>query len=378
MTSRELVKATLEFRNKTGRVPRQLWNLRWAEIHHGEELDAIKRDFPDDIGYVHVDYAEQTIAQGEQARPGVYTDEWGCKFINIQDGVVGEVKEPQIPAGDEGWESFESVHIPTEQLSFDVAQVSAECPKTDRFVMGGFCPRPFEQLQFIRGTENLYMDLLDPPENMLKFMRRMHEFYCAGLEKWAQTDVDALPFMDDWGSQKSLLIAPSLWREIFKPMYKDYIDIAHSAGKKCFMHSDGHILAVIPDLIELGLDALNSQIFCMGVQNLAPFKGKITFWGEIDRQYLLARGTPEEITAAVRLVRDTLWADGGCIAQMEFGAGGRTENVRRAFEAWDSRRIRRPCLFIGVGGPGTKLPLHISQPLKPVHDTALTKNMLDI
>ncbi len=69
-------------------------------------------------------------------------------------------------------------------------------------------------------------------------------------------------------------------------------EIAHAAGKKLFMHSDGHILAIYPDLVEIGIDAVNSQIFCMGVEKLAPFAGRITFWGEIDRQHLLAHATP--------------------------------------------------------------------------------------
>ena len=100
---------------------------------------------------------------------------------------------------------------------------------------------------------------------MQKFMKEMHSFYCELLEEWAKTEIDALMFMDDWGSQSSLLINPSLWREIFKPMYKDYIDIAKRYHKKAFMHSDGYILDILPDLAEMGLDAVNSQIFCIGL-----------------------------------------------------------------------------------------------------------------
>ena len=49
MTSRELVNRTLEFRNRDGRVPRQLWTLPWAEIHHPEKLEKLCRDFEWDI-----------------------------------------------------------------------------------------------------------------------------------------------------------------------------------------------------------------------------------------------------------------------------------------------------------------------------------------
>ena len=147
--------------------------------------------------------------------------------------------------------------------------------------------------------------------------------------------VDGVMFHDDWGSQRSLLISPKMWRQYFKPLYQQYIDIAHSHGKKISMHSDGYTLDIIPDLIEMGLDALNTQIFCIGVDKLAPFKGKITFWGEICRQHLLPYGTVEEVKSAVRQVYDTLWDNGGCIAQCEFGAGAKPENVAAVFETWD-------------------------------------------
>ena len=145
-------------------------------------------------------------------------------------------------------------------------------------------------------------------------------------------------YVDDWGSQNDLLIHPDLWDEFFKPMYRDYIQIAHSHGKKMFMHSDGHILRIIPKLIDLGLDVLNSQIFCMGIENLEQFAGKITFWGEIDRQHLLCTGTLEEIDNAVEKVYKTLWKDGGCIAQCEFGPGGKPDNVYRLYEKWTQVR----------------------------------------
>jgi hypothetical protein len=102
-----------------------------------------------------------------------------------------------------------------------------------------------------------------------------------------------------------------------------------------FMHSDGHIVAIIPELIDLGLDALNSQLFCMGLDELSRFRGMLTFWGEIDRQHLLPRGTRNDIRTAVHSVREALWAAGGCIAQCEFGAGADPDNVFTVFETWD-------------------------------------------
>ena len=75
-----------------------------------------------------------------------------------------------------------------------------------------------------------------------------------------------------------------LWRRIFKPLYREYAAVARHFRKKIFIHSDGLILDILGDLFEIGYDAVNSQIFCMGIDRLRSFRGKITFWGEIDRQ----------------------------------------------------------------------------------------------
>lgn len=339
MTSRELVLETLEFRNKNERIPRHMWTLPWSQINHGEMVTKINTEYPDDFEVAPEVLAEKTIEEGNEYEVGEYKDRWGCLFTNIHEGIIGEVKAP-IVNGEE-WEDVDNIHIPAEQLTFDRDAVNEFCKNTDKFVFAAPCPRPFEQLQFIRGTEELYMDLMDMPDKMKSFLKDMHVFYCQLLEEWAKTDVDALRFMDDWGSQNSLLINPQMWREIFKPMYQDYINIAKKYGKKIFMHSDGNTLQIIPDLIEMGLDALNAQIFCIGVENLAPFAGKLTFWGEIDRQHLLVEGTTEDIANAVKKVYETLWSDGGCIAQCEFGPGANPENVYEVFHTWEELTTNR-------------------------------------
>lgn len=329
MNSRHLVLSTLDMANP-GRAPRELWLLPWTTKRFQREIDSIRADYPPDTIGVPGYLTQKTISQGDPYAIGTYTDEWGCEFTNIQEGVIGEVKHPIIR--DPDWEDADLVHIPRELLSIDRERVNAFCRDNDaKFRFGGCCPRPFEQLQFLRGTVELYMDLMEPPAGMLRFIERMHAFYCELLELWAKTDVDCLNMMDDWGSQNGLLIPPRVWRSIFKPMYKDYIDIAHRAGKRMFMHSDGHTLAIYPDLIEMGLDAFNSQLFCIGVDKLARFKGQITFWGEIDRQHLLPNGTTQDIENAVALVKDTLWSNGGCIAQCEFGPSAKPENVRQVY-----------------------------------------------
>lgn len=335
MTGKELVLKTLEGKN-TARAPRQLWLLPWALNNHKEKIDKILKDFPADICGVGAAQKEpDKLEKGDAYGIGTYTDPWGCEFVNIQKGVIGEVKNPLVK--DEDWNDVNKIHIPEEWLSFDIAEANENRKKyvKDKFVIGGCCPRPFEQLQFIRGTENLYIDLMTKPKKFMAFLEKMHDFYCRLAEKWCKTDIDGLQFMDDWGSQNALLINPVTWKEIFMPMYKDYIAIAHKHGKKAFMHSDGHTLSIIPHLIDIGLDAFNTQIFCIGVEKLKQFKGKITFWGEIDRQHLLVKGTKADIQNAVKSVYNNLYDNGYCIAQCEFGAGANPDNVYEVFKIWE-------------------------------------------
>jgi uroporphyrinogen decarboxylase len=328
---RNLVIKTLEF-DQPWRVPRQLWVLPWAEYHYPVELEHIHRQFPDDIITAPGFLSDPPKTIGRQYEVGVFVDEWGCTFENLQRGVIGQVKDPLVKK----WEDLDKLRPPLGNLSVDIRQVNAFCRGTDKFVLGGCCPRPFERMQFLRRSEQLYVDIAEQPSEFFELLSTVHQFFLKELELWASSDVDGLSFMDDWGSQRSLLISPHQWRMLFKPLYKEYIDIAHAHGKKAFMHSDGYTAAIIPDLIEIGLDALNTQIFTMDIDELGSrFRGKITFWGELDRQNLLPYGSVSDIQTAVERVFNAFWEHGGAIAQCEFGAGSRPENVLKMFEVWE-------------------------------------------
>ena len=91
----------------------------------------------------------------------------------------------------------------------------------------------------------------------------VHEYFQKQEELWLQAEVDAIHIADDWGTQQSLLISPDMWREYFKPCYREYCEMAHRHGKLVLMHSDGYILDILDDLVEIGVDAVNSQLQCM-------------------------------------------------------------------------------------------------------------------
>jgi len=340
MTSRERVRRALRFESPD-RAPRELWALPGIAMFRRDEMDALLARYPSDFAspaVAHgtgpdVRYGTGYRSRGTPAVVGTYVDEWGCPFTVAEPGVIGEVKAP--PLAD--WSALAQLRPPDEMLELaDFSRVDAGCAATDKYVLAGTTVRPFERMQFLRGSEALFMDLAWGPAELLRLRDLVHEFFLREIECWVHTDVDAISFMDDWGSQRGLLISPKMWREFFRPLYVEYVDLIHGAGKQVFFHSDGHIFDVIPDLIEIGVDALNSQLFCMDIEEIGRrFRGRITFWGEIDRQQVLPFGAPADVTAAVRRVRAALDDDrGGVIAQCEWGNDVPAENVAAVFEAW--------------------------------------------
>jgi hypothetical protein len=330
MTSRALVRRTLEF-DAPLRVPRQAWVLPWAEARYPEWVARLREEFPDDLMAAPQLYRTALPVVGSRYEKGLYVDEWGCRFHNVHGGVIGIVHEPVI--GD--WSQLEHFHAPDAVLTVDTDAVNAFCRGTEGFTLAGTLVRPFERLCFIRTMEQAMVDLAEQTPDLIELLRRIHEHYVREVEVWARTDVDAIMIMDDWGTQRGMMVAPRVFRRYFRPMYEDYVAIARRYGKFVFMHSDGNILDIMEDLIAVGVQAINSQVACMGVEELGRrFKGRMTFWGEIDRQDLLAFGTMDQVAMAVREVREHLYANGGVIAQCEFGPGAVPENVLHVFRTW--------------------------------------------
>lgn len=332
MTPRERVIRALEF-DSPDRAPRDLWMLPRVERRRGADVEALKRKYPLDFFPLPDCYGRSSRVHGEVGQVGTYIDEWGCEFSVLQQGIVGEVKRP--PLAD--WSRLDEWSPPWELLDgADVDKANAACKATEKFVQAGTHVRPFERMQFLRGTENLLVDLMVRPPELERLRDLIHEFNLREIEIWTETDVDAVFFMDDWGSQNGLLIDPRMWREFFKPMYKGYCDLIKGAGKKVMFHSDGNIFEIYSDLIELGVDAVNSQLFCMDIAEIGRrFKGRITFWGEISRQMTLPFGTIDDVRTAVRRVRSALDDGiGGVIAQCEWGVDDPIENIETVYETW--------------------------------------------
>ena len=327
LTPRERVIRTLRFQG-VDRPARDVWVLPAAYFGREEALQAILDQYPSDFGSSGY---KNPVDESALYQPGEWTDEWGSRWVNVQAGMIGEVKYPAI----DDWGKLAHWKPPYHLLGKGFDDVNRTCAESDRFIHLGM-PRPWERLQFVRGPANAYMDLAWGTKEIFTLLDMIHDYDMRHLEYVVRTDVDAVAFMDDWGSEKALLISPKMWVEYFKPLYKDYCDLAKAHGKFVFMHSDGYIMDIYEHLIEIGVDAINSQLFIMPIEEIGRrLKGRITFWGELDRQQILPFGTPEDVRAGVERVKAALWDNrGGIIAQAEFNKGYPLENIRSFFEAW--------------------------------------------
>ena len=333
------MKACLEFAGPD-RAPRDLWALPYVGRFQREELEAMQREFPMDIAGAQLRPGPDDSGVDPLAQPGEYTDEWGSVWRLAEAGVVGEVKMPALAE----WSSLKGFEPPWHLIrNRDLPYLNDRCEEGTQFVLSG-AARPFERMQFLRGTESLFMDIAYDSPELHRLMGIVHEFCLEDVKWWCASQVDAVVLMDDWGATKSLLISPETWRRLFKPLYQAYCELIHAAGKHVFFHTDGFTRPIIGDLIDVGVDAINCQLFTMDIEELGrEFKGKVTFWGEIDRQWVLPFGTPADVREAVARVRRAFDdGQGGVIAQSEWGKYNPTENIRAVYEAWGEETGGRP------------------------------------
>ncbi len=333
MNSREIVKKALNF-EETERIPvENTIELYKKYFNYGSSDKSDGEEFVNDIGYPEYSYGKGK-ADGIPYIGGAYIDEWGCTWNAGEDTVKGEVKFPIIT----DWRKLDTFQPPWSVLEkADLSGVNRQCEQSEKFMIHMWGTEPFQRMQYLRGTEALFMDLAYGDIEIFKLRDMVHEYYMKEVELWTNTDVDAIHLEDDWGTQQSLLISPNLWREFFKPIYKDYCDLARSKGKYVVMHSDGYIMEIIPDLIEIGVNAINAQLDCMDIDKIAEqFHGKIAIWGGFDRQYLLPFGTVEEVRKEVRRIANAFfkYKRTGIIGQCFWDKGGKEENIYAVYDEW--------------------------------------------
>lgn len=169
----------------------------------------------------------------------------------------------------------------------------------------------------LRGMELLLEDLLLRPEFAAALFDCITAIRCKQARMLAQAGVDVLVLGDDVAMQEGMLLSPAMWREWLYPRLAQVIHAARSRRPDLLIlyHSDGDLRAIIPDLIDIGVDILNPvQPECMDPAGLKKEYGdRLSFWGTIATQTTMPFGTPEQVKDEVRRRIETVGQGGGLL-----------------------------------------------------------------
>jgi uroporphyrinogen decarboxylase len=189
--------------------------------------------------------------------------------------------------------------------------------RRQRASMGELACTVFEQSWYLRGLENLLTDMVMRPEMAEVLLDRMTQLRCVQARTLAQAGVDILRLGDDVSTQRGMLMSVSMWRQWLKARLAAVISAARAVKPDIlvFYHSDGDCRAIVPELIEIGVDILNPvQPECMDPAEMKRLYGdRLAFWGTMGTQTTFPFGTPDEVRRVVRERIRTVGAGGGLL-----------------------------------------------------------------
>ena len=333
LSSRERVVRAIHF-GKPDRPPISHAILPSAQYHYGDALKEITDAVPEDFGW-HLlpDLPKDKLPP--LYKKGTNNDDFGTVWKVTVEGRCGIPIEVPIGADWSNYDEYEwppvfSAGVPRYRLySGHMAGTSEEY-----YARGGWITF-FEQLQQLHGFEATLIDLATGRPEIYRLRDELLEFNLAWIDRWLEMDYQGLHFADDWGSQTNLMIAPKQWRSFFKPAYDAMFSKVKAAGLDVWFHSDGQILDIIPDLLELGVDVLNCQASVMDRDELKAYAGKLCFRTDIDRQQVLPFVSPAEVKEYINeLFHDLGTADGGIVACGEISEDVPLENIKAMYEAF--------------------------------------------
>ena len=203
---------------------------------------------------------------------------------------------------------------------FDFTGFAERLEKWTDFAVMASGASVWQHPSFLRGMDNLLVDLVAKREIASFLLDRFTDFYVAYFDKMftaARGKIDILRIADDLGTQSGLLFGPRVFAEFIAPRLRRLVEMAHSHDVKVMFHSCGSIVPFIEPLIALGVDVLDP--IQVSATNMEPstikdrFGSRICLHGAIDTQHLLPQGLPDDVEWTVESMIHTLGKGGGFI-----------------------------------------------------------------
>jgi uroporphyrinogen decarboxylase len=221
--------------------------------------------------------------------------------------------------------------------------------ETDFAITANYGSLFFELSQWIFRNDEFFIRLITEKEMMEKMLDKLTEIHLEKLEPFIEA-VDpyaqVIIFGDDLGTQNNSMISPDMYREMFFPRHKEIFGfVKKKSSMRTFLHCCGAIYALMPDLIEAGLDIINPvQINAAGMEpdKLKREFGKdLVFWGGgVDTQRTIFNATEEELRKEVKRNSEIFMQDGGFVFSQVHNilAGVPTGNIIAMYD--EVNRIR--------------------------------------
>lgn len=201
---------------------------------------------------------------------------------------------------------------------FDVTitEEQQQWAKNHCLIGGTWAPFFHDSVELV-GMEKFFMDMYDNPVFAQAVIEKCFEFYYEVDRRTFLENKDVVDMYfigNDFGSQRQLLMPPGLWRKFYKPYLAKLINQAKSHGCVTAVHSCGSIRSIIPDFIEMGVDAINPIQVNSG--NMDPgelineYGSDVVFFGGIDENNILMKCSPEQVRDETRRIIDILGSCG--------------------------------------------------------------------
>jgi uroporphyrinogen decarboxylase len=265
-------------------------------------------------------------ARGWKENPdGTCTDEWGIGYRAAAGGNYYDmVSHPLAEASRGDLDRFPWPDPEDPRRIAGLARQAAELGESSDYgiVLNGFGETIFGLASWLRGQARFYMDFILEVDFLQELLDRMLE-YALRLARSALgvagRYVNVIRVGDDLGTESTLLISPEHYRAFVKPRQRRFYHfLKEHSDAKILLHSCGAISPLIPDLVEIGVDAINPvQVSARGMDSRLlkrQYGDRISFWGGgCDTQRVLPFGTVEEVAAEVRRRIGDLAPGGGFV-----------------------------------------------------------------
>ena len=322
MNSVQRVAAAVE-RREPDRVPLDYWAVpeidqRLMATYKLPDLAAVRRSLRTDMALVRAQMKDTRVRQtgGDD-----WYDDLGSRLRwTPHAGGGGYWERVTYPLADARTvDDLRSYAWPTVE-AFDWDEFSRELDAYEGLALGLAYRGPFEIYWYVRGFEQSLIDLTLIPDLAHGLIDPITHHVCEITEKMVEVADGRAHYLrasDDWGMQTGLLVSASMFREFYKEPTRRWFDSARRHGLWVFYHTDGSVVELLDDFVDLGVQILNPvQTTCAGMDPIwlkREYGDRFCFHGAVDTQRVLPHGTPEEVKRETLRRMAQLGADGGYV-----------------------------------------------------------------